>query len=273
VVGALTSLLTATYMFRLVFLTFHGERRHDAPPEHPEEEEPAAHGHGSTHAADDHGHGHAPGGHLHDAPPAMALALIVLAVGSIFAGLVGVPHILGGDNRIERFLEPAFEALAMAPSTEFQVTEGRPGGAPAAAEPAAVETTPEPGENTEWLLMGLSVGIAAAGIGLAYYFWLVNRAAAARFARSAAGLYTLLLNKYYIDELYNVIVVRPVAFMALVLWKGADVALIDGSVNGVGKVVSGTSNRLRRLQTGSIRAYAASLFLGVVLILGWYLMR
>jgi NADH-quinone oxidoreductase subunit L len=278
IIGVATALLTATYMFRLVFLTFHGERRHDAPApadadratpaqapdasSHPEEAEPAAHAHG--------GHGHA--GHLHDAPPAMALVLIVLAIGSVFAGFVGVPHILGGDNRIERFLEPSFQAHAMAPATEFQVIEGRPSAvAPAAGEtPTHEGTAPEP---NEWLLMAISVGIAVAGIGLAAYFWLFNRAAAARIARRSAAIYTLLLNKYYIDELYDVLVVQPIKFMSLVLWKGADVALIDGSVNGVGSLVTATSNRLRRLQSGSIRAYAASLFVGVVLILGWYLMR
>jgi NADH-quinone oxidoreductase subunit L len=205
----------------------------------------------------------------------MALALIVLAIGSVLAGLVGVPEVLGGQNRIERFLEPSFEAHAMAPSTEFQVTEGRPRGAaatPAAGEAAAAHEGTA-GAGTEWLLMGISVGVAVAGIGLAAYFWLFNRAAAARIARSAAAIYTLLLNKYYIDELYDAVIVRPIQFLALVLWKGADVALIDGSVNGVGTTVSAVSNRLRRLQTGSIRAYAASLFLGVVLILGWYLAR
>ena len=59
----------------------------------------------------------------------------------------------------------------------------------------------------------------------------------------------------------------------LLLWRGVDAGLIDGSVNGIGALVRGTSTRLRRLQTGSIRAYAASVFLGAVLILGWYLMR
>ena len=205
----------------------------------------------------------------------MALALIVLAAGSIFAGFIGVPHILGGDNRIERFLEPSFEAHAMAPATEFQVIEGRPSEAapaPAAGETAAAHEGSAP-EPNEWLLMAISVGVAVAGVGIAAYFWLFNRAGAARTARSAAGLYTLLLNKYYIDELYDAIVVRPIKFLSLVLWKGADVALIDGSVNGVGSIVSATSNRLRRLQTGSIRAYAASLFAGVVLLLGCYLAR
>ena len=132
----------------------------------------------------------------------------------------------------------------------------------------------EPSASTEWMLMGISVGAAAAGIGLAMYFWLGNRPAATNIARSAAGFYRLLLNKYYIDELYDAVVVRPInALSTAVLWKGADAALIDGSVNGVGQAVRGTSAVLRRLQSGSVRAYAASLFLGVVLILGWYLMR
>src|SRR4051812_29794604 len=148
IIGLVTSFLTAIYMFRLVFLTFHGERRHDAPaaPAHPEEEEPAAHrasdvGHWTSDAHDHHDHGHA--GHLHDAPPAMALALIVLAIGSVAAGWVGIPHAIGGGNRIEAFLEPAFEAHAMAPTNEFQVSEGRPGTVP----PATTETAPQGGHE------------------------------------------------------------------------------------------------------------------------------
>ena len=83
--------------------------------------------------------------------------------------------------------------------------------------------------------MALSSGIALAGIGLACYFWVVNRKAAASVARSATPIYTLLLNKYYVDEIYNAVIVQPIKQMStLVLWKGADAALIDGAVNGVG---------------------------------------
>ncbi|HWT46327.1 MAG TPA: NADH-quinone oxidoreductase subunit L, partial [Vicinamibacterales bacterium] len=106
-IGVLTALLTATYMFRLVFLTFFGERRQEVP-------------------ATAHGHAH---GALHDAPPAMAFALIVLAIGSIFAGFVGVPQALGGSNRLERFLEPSFEAHATAIG-EFGPVGTTPTGAP-----------------------------------------------------------------------------------------------------------------------------------------------
>jgi NADH-quinone oxidoreductase subunit L len=297
IIGLVTSFLTATYMFRLVFLTFHGERRHATHDQGPatHDQGPATHVQGpATQGPRDQGPGH---GHLHDAPPAMALALIILAVGSIGAGWIGWPHALfGGQNRIETFLEPAFEAHAMAPANlAFQVVEGRPrlraDGASAgqagrpegatvgqagheASAGAAEEATSRNAEGAELLLMALSSGIALAGIGLAAYFWLGNRAAAAKIARGATGIYTLLLHKYYIDELYDTVIVQPIKQAStLVLWQGADAALIDGSVNGVGKAVQGASSALRRLQTGSIRAYAASLFLGVVLILGWYLFR
>ncbi len=290
IIGMVTSFLTATYMFRLVFLAFHGERRHDAPaaPAHPEEEEPAAKGlphhaepaapaaahaahpaaaagHGHAH---DHGHGHG----LHDAPPAMAAALIILAIGSLVAGFVGVPAAIGGGNRLEHFLEPSFEAHAIAPATpDFQVGEGRPATRVEIPETPAEAPTDQ---GTEVKLMLLSVTVAVLGIVLASLIWLRSRTAGARAARSAAPIYTLLLHKYYVDELYDAAIVQPIKFTStLLLWRGVDVALIDGSVNGVGAMVRGASNRLRRLQTGSIRAYAASLFLGVVLILGWYLMR
>jgi NADH-quinone oxidoreductase subunit L len=270
IIGLVTSFLTATYMFRLVFLTFHGERRHDAPvPEHAQHPH-VQHQHPQHPTHDQHPqHDHT---HLHDAPAPMALALIVLAIGSVFAGLVGIPHALGGGNRIEAFLEPAFEAHAMAPATEFQISEGRREAA-APAEPAH-EPAEEDHGNTELMLMALSSGIAVAGIVLAMFFWLRTPYGADSIARAMKPVHALLLNKYWIDELYDVVFVQPIKQIStVVLWKGADAGLIDGSVNGVGALVRGTSGGIRRLQTGSVRAYAASLFIGVVLILGWYLMR
>jgi len=282
-IAIVTSLLTATYMFRLVFLTFHGERRHDAPaPEHPEEEEPVvvadahgghapAHGaHAPAHAVASHapaatphgGHGHGHGGghdHTpHEAPWSMAIPLILLAVGSVVAGYVGVPHALGGNNRIESFLEPSFEAHAAA---------GHETAAPAAAE------MHEPGDvGTERTLMALSVGVALAGIGLAWYFWLANRRVVEGIASSLAPVHRLLLNKYYVDELYDAAIVQPVKKISTgALWKGVDAGLIDGTVNGVGLAVSGASTGLRRLQTGSIRTYAFALFAGAISILAYYL--
>jgi NADH-quinone oxidoreductase subunit L len=236
VVGILTSLLTATYMFRLVFLAFHGTRtEHPAP--------------GTQHHAPGTQH-HAPGTHLHDAPPAMALALVVLAIGSIAAGYIGLPHALGGSNRLEQFLAPAFEAGAAA--GEHEVAS----------------------EGLELGLMGVSTLVAAAGIGLAVFFFLRNRSAADEMARRFAGLHRVLSNKYYVDEIYDAAIVQPVRIVSEEgLWKRLDARVIDGAVNGLAETVGGMSELLRRLQTGSVRAYAASVFVGVVCILGYYLFR
>jgi len=237
-VGLLTALLTAIYMFRLVFLAFFGERAPEpVGPAHPEEEEPAARaGHAtdltrSTHATHPT--------HLHDAPPPMALALIVLAIGSVLAGYAS----LGG--RFERFLEPSF-----APQRLEEVAD----------------------RGLELTLTGVSIVAALGGIAIAAYFFLTNRRAGERMAQQFAGPRRLLQNKYYVDEIYDAAIVQPIRIVSeSALWKGIDVRVIDGAVNGVGETVIGASDILRRMQTGSVRAYAASLFLGVVLILGYYL--
>jgi NADH-quinone oxidoreductase subunit L len=210
----------------------------------------------------------------------MAIPLIVLAIGSIFAGYIGVPHALGGSNRIERFLEPSFEV----PNDRGHVEAGGSGvqsaDAAVGVRPIAVQDTQTSNEteashdnsSTELMLMALSSGVAIAGILIAAYFWLRNRAAADRMATRMHGLYTALVHKYYVDELYDAAIVQPIKLLSTGgLWKGADAGLIDGAVNGVGQTVRATSGFLRRAQTGSVRTYAASLFLGVVVILGWYL--
>ncbi|MSO45717.1 MAG: NADH-quinone oxidoreductase subunit L [Acidobacteria bacterium] len=259
VVGVLTSLLTAIYMFRLVFLMFHGERRHDAPP--------AA----AAHAHDPHAHDtHAPhGGHLHDAPPAIAFALIVLAIGSILAGYVGVPHAIGGGNALAVWLEPAFEAEAAtgeAPAVEAAVE---------AAVEVGAEVPEEQGEAAlELTLMGVSSTVALVGIGLAGFVWLKRREIADSMAERFAPIHRLLLNKYYVDELYDAAVVQPIRIGSQeVLWRAFDVKVVDGAVNGTATLVGAAAWILRRLQTGSVRAYAGSVILGVVLILGYYLWR
>jgi NADH-quinone oxidoreductase subunit L len=85
-------------------------------------------------------------------------------------------------------------------------------------------------------------------------------------------VYRFLSNKYYVDELYDAIVVQPIKRVSSsVLWRGVDAGLIDGTVNGVGLVVRGWSAVLRRVQTGSVRAYAMSLFVGVVAIVSYFL--
>ena len=93
-------------------------------------------------------------------------------------------------------------------------------------------------------------------------------------AQRWAGPHRLLSNKYYVDEIYNAVFVQPIKRVSETgLWKVVDAGLIDGIVNGVGLTVRGWSAVLRRVQTGSVRAYAMSIFVGVVAILGYYLWR
>ncbi len=256
--GSVASLLTACYMFRLVFLAFFGERRWEAV--------------GDGAQATAHGGGGAHSGHLHDAPPSMAIALIVLAVGAVFAGYVGVPTILGGSNRIEAFLEPSFTVAA----SEARAAEAPPdagaGHVEGAVDAEGVAAQAAHGASTEWALMGTATAAAFVGIGLAALFWLKRRDLADAAADRFRSLYGLLLNKYYVDELYDTSIVQPVKVISdQVLWKGVDQGIIDGAVNGAAVSVGGASGVLRQLQTGSIRAYAASLFVGVLLVLAYAL--
>ena len=169
----------------------------------------------------------------------MAIVLIVLAVGSVVAGYVGL------GARFEHFLEPSFS-----PQTAEVATQG----------------------GLELTLMAVSSVVAIAGIGIAIFFFLTNRQASDAVARRFSGLHRLLTNKYYVDEIYDATVVQPIRIVSEEgLWKIVDVHVIDAAVNGVGGGVAGTSEILRRVQSGSVRTYAASLFLGVVLILGYYL--
>jgi NADH-quinone oxidoreductase subunit L len=341
-VGVITSLLTATYMFRLVYLTFFGEERFHGALAHAG----AGHGHGGSHGHDDHGHAaSAHGGrgvvHLHDAPPAMAIALVLLALGSVTAGYIGIPHALGGHNQLGEWLHPVFEApdappaqiaaaggltgmtlaapcepgaadtttaggalagMAIAPCEAAPAADavpaarvaGLPPGAvldsalptaSLAAQPGAAQPAPDAAhaptaedehakEQLELMLMAVSSLIALLGIGLATWLWLKNPATPARLAATFPGLHRLLLNKYYVDEFYDVTVVQPVKIVSEDgLWRIMDARLVDGAVNGTGQVVGGFSAVFRLFQTGSVKTYAAATLLGVVLILGYYLWR
>ena len=274
VIGILTAMLTATYMFRLVFMAFHGAALRGC----------GGHGHDAQrHAAHDdrgqspvHHKGDSPH-HLHDAPPAMALALIVLAIGSVLAGYVGVPAVLGGHNEIEHYLAPSFAAhlrrgAQRAEGANLSSAEARREGGEASPPKPARLTSGEGGGLSEMALMSVSILVAFAGIGIAWYFFLRNPASADAVAEAAAPVHTLLENKYYVDEIYDATIVEPIVSVSRgALWKVADATIIDGAVNGAGWVVNTSAGLLRRLQTGSVRVYAASILLGVVMVLGYYI--
>ena len=307
VVGAITSLLTATYMFRLVHLTFHGEERfqgahgahgahaaasgaHGAHGAQGAQAASGAHGaHGAQAASGAHGAHGAPAhgapshpvhsahpahpvhsGSLHDAPWPMATALIVLALGSILAGYVNIPHAWGGHTALTAWLTPAFEAtncgqpVTTGELAGFAIENCEPGEAEAAGDHTGLELG----------LMAISSLIALAGIGLATFLWLKNRQIPDRMAKQYPGVYRTLLNKYYVDEMYDATIVQPIKVVSTEgLWRGFDVKFVDGAVNGAGYLVSGVSIVLRLLQNGSVKTYAVSTFAGVVAILAYYLWR
>jgi NADH-quinone oxidoreductase subunit L len=201
----------------------------------------------------------------------MAFALIVLALGSVLAGYIGVPPAIGGHNALGTWLEPAFQAT----NCGAPVTTG------ALAGLAMADCLPgeEPGgkhENAglELALMVVSSLIAFAGIGLAWFLWIKNRDIPGRLAAQYPGVHQTLLNKYYVDEAYDATIVQPIKLVSQEgLWRGFDVKVLDGAVNGAGYLVSGVSIVFRLAQNGSVKTYAASTFLGAVAILAYYLWR
>lgn len=201
----------------------------------------------------------------------MATALIVLAVGSIVAGYINLPHALGGHLALGTWLEPAFQAT----NCGAPVTTGELAGlALENCEP--VEAAAAEGDHAalELTLMAVSSLVAFAGIALATFLWLKNRQIPDRLATQYGGLYRLLLNKYYVDEVYDAAIVQPIKSVSTEgLWRGFDVKVVDGAVNGAGYFVSGFSILLRLLQNGSVKTYAMSTFVGVVAILAYYLWR
>ncbi len=262
-IGMLTALLTATYMFRLVYMTFFGERRY--PPAAAAHDAHGAHGHGA---------------HLHDAPPAMAVALVLLAIGAVVAGYVGVPHALAGTNQIERFLEPSFHPAPAHGSMAAAIGVGHDEATVAAAHAEAASAAGHAGADEsakvdlERALMAVSVGVALLGIGIATLFWRLQPERAERAARALPWLHRLLYNKYYVDEVYDAALVQPIRRTSEgFLWRIVDVGVIDGVVNGAGATVRGAASLLRLLQSGSVCAYAASLFVGAILVLAYYLAR
>ena len=196
--------MTSFYMFRLMFLTFHGHPRMSHEVEH----------------------------HIHESPKSMTLPLIVLAIAAIGAGWLGWPHSLGGSDQFTKFLEPVF-----AGESQTLTAEGKTG------QVAAGEKEEEHNTGTEWLLMALSLAAASAGLILAWRSYRhADKGYSEPIAVAAPPLYRTLLNKYYVDEGYDYVLTgrRKVGDTRLgVLGLGAasawfDTNVIDGAVNAAG---------------------------------------
>ena len=267
VVGALTALLTAIYMTRMMVMTFWGSERFREADVH-------EHQHDNAHHED---HVHEP----HESPWLMTAPLIVLAVLSTIGGLIGVPYALssltGGhpENYIERILHPVVaqvpEGAAEAEdettwlSKPPQQLDGAPAFAPLAehGELTAFDTAEEIRE--ERLLALLSVLIALLGIAAG---WVIFK------KRPLLQLPRILENKYYVDEIYDATIINPIKVGSREgLWKLFDVGVIDGFLHSLGDAVTETGKVVRHLQAGFVRGYAAIILLGalaVVAVFAYY---
>jgi NADH-quinone oxidoreductase subunit L len=182
--------------------------------------------------------------HVHESPPVMAVPLIVLAIFSAIGGWVGLPEgFLWGDV-FERFLTP------IAPT----IVSSHGGAA----------MSPLVGDS-------ISLALALSGIVIAWVFFLRNPGLADRMARGVQNLYRLLLNKYYIDQLYDFFISRPLFWLSqFVLFRGIDAGVIDGIVNGSGLGVERSGEGLRQVETGNVQHYAFAYLLGVLAIAAYY---
>ena len=218
-VGAVSAGMTSFYMFRMLILTFYGKPRMSAEVEH----------------------------HVHESPGSMTGPLQILAIGSIVAGWLGIPRVMGhylGEvpHVLERFMEPVF-----APSLGEEVLHGS--------------------EAMEWGMTGVALGIAVVGFLLARAFYVENPELPERLMTRFRGLYITLLNKYWVDEIYDALIVNPIHWISTnLMWNFVDVKVIDGTVNGAGEFVRGSGSLLRKLQSGYIRSYAGWILLGAVFL-------
>jgi NADH-quinone oxidoreductase subunit L len=196
--------------------------------------------------------------HLHESPKVMTVPLVVLAILSVIGGYVGLPHIIGAPlgvaNYFEHWLEPVIASPQHHEAAHALASQGASAG-------------------LEWGLMALTVAFVLGAIWAARHFYRMNTEAATRLADKLSGLKTLLVNKYYVDELYSATIVRPVVNGSLFLWTVFDVVIIDGFINGLAVVARDISDFLRFSQGGRLRGYATLFAVGVVLVVAYFVVR
>ena len=215
--GLLAAAITSFYMFRLVFLTFSGKPR--------------------FHEHDNHT--------IHESPVIMTIPLVILAVLSVAAGALGIPHILDmfhTGNIFEHFLARSVADTAV---TVY-------------------------GNNTEWMITGISVAAALTGFLAAFKIYWKNRYVPGDDS-TITGLKKVIYNKYYVDELYRHTIISGTISFSKTVYRYFDILIIDGLVNGTGRVILRTGERMRSMQTGVVHDYMFSMILGVTLLLMYIL--
>jgi NADH-quinone oxidoreductase subunit L len=239
VAGIAAALMTSFYSWRLAFMTFHGtpKWKHDAHAAHGHDDHAHAH---DDHAHDDHGHGeHTP----HESPLSMTIPLAILAVGAIASGFLFYPYFIGDG-------EEAFWREAILVLPHHHALHARH-------------------DVPEWVLWA-PLTVTIIGFLVAAYYFLLRPHRAAEIAAKDGLLYNFLKNKWYFDEIYNFLFVRPAFWIGRKLWKLGDGWLIDGfGPDGVAARVKDIAGRAGRLQSGYIFHYAFAMLIGVAALLTW----
>jgi NADH-quinone oxidoreductase subunit L len=221
--AAVAAVMTAFYMFRLVFVVFHRE--------------PSGH-EGATR-------------HPHEAPATMRVPLMILAGLSTVAGFIGIP-IIEGANLIRAYLDPVFTRYPL-PLEMASHAAHRPG--------------------LELMMLLISLALAIGGILLAMYMYLIDTTLPERLRTQFQRGYRVLVGKYYVDELYDRLIVEPIKRASIWLWTEVDEGVVDGTVNRAGDFLRRDSVWLSRIESGFVRNYALSIFLGAVVVIGYLIIR
>ncbi|MDR3554633.1 MAG: NADH-quinone oxidoreductase subunit L [Syntrophobacteraceae bacterium] len=233
-IGVLAAVMTAFYMFRLIFMTFFNECRASEEVQH----------------------------HIHEAPKSMTIPLMVLSVLSIFGGYLGVPEALGGANRVERFLEPVF---GLGKDKLLQAAGGNP-----LIHRVVAETAEHPSFAPEYKLMVFTTCIVLAGIFASYMLYMRKRSVPETIAANNPSFYRLLLNKWYVDELYEKVFINPLRAFSIFLWKGIDVIVIDGLVNSTAAFFMECGEVCKVSESGYVQRYAVSFLVGVFVLIAYF---
>jgi NADH-quinone oxidoreductase subunit L len=220
ILSVVAALMTAFYMSRLLFVVFWGSSVADGNSAHP----------------------------VHESPKTMTIPMMILAFLSLVAGGVGIPHVLGGGDRIHTYLAPLFG------TSESLMLEGSP-----------------VGESTElWLMAPVFLVFAVI---LCAYFMFVKRMASVRSENSRSFLVNLLSRKFYVDELYEVAIQNPVARLSSFLHQVVELNVIDRFVNQTGSFVVWVGKNIRYMQTGNVGAYLFFMVISIILILVFNLFK
>jgi NADH-quinone oxidoreductase subunit L len=229
-IGVITAFITSFYMFRLWFMTFFGDYRGAATSDH---------GHNDSHAHGAHEHGTP-----HESPTVMLVPLAILAMLSLVGGWVNI----GG--RFEHFLAPVFQTSGLAET--------------------ATETAEVGNHGTEYLLMAISLGAAALGLYFAYLLYFKNRDLPQKIADALGGFYEAVVHKYYVDEIYATLFVKPlVDGSTRILWHGVDQGVIDAAVNDTAQGARHASDAARHMQSGNLRSYAGWVAAGGAVVIAY----